>query len=160
MIIILMGVAGAGKTTAGTALARRLGWRFADADNFHSAAAIAKMRAGIPLTDADREPWLESLHEAILQWLHQGDNVVLACSALRAEYRKRLAVSPEVKLVFLRVGGEVAAARLSQRGDSFFNPRLLSSQFETLEEPRDAVIVDASLNVDEIVETIRAALNL
>src|SRR5271166_2423789 len=98
MIILLMGVTGAGKTTVGRALAKQLRWRFADADDYHSATNIAKMRAGIPLTDADRAPWLRALHDAIAQWIRGGENVVLACSALKAEYRKILVASAEVKL--------------------------------------------------------------
>src|SRR5581483_2263579 len=102
MIVLLMGVTGAGKTTIGQALARELHWRFADADSFHSAANVAKMRAGVPLTDADRAPWLSALHDAIAAWLAAGENVVLACSALKVSYRALLLVSPEVKLVYLR----------------------------------------------------------
>src|ERR1700678_140321 len=94
MILMLMGVTGAGKTTVGRLLAQRLHWRFVDADDFHSAANVAKMRAGIPLTDADRTPWLGAIHDAIQKWLASGEDVVLACSALKASYREILLVNP------------------------------------------------------------------
>lgn len=160
MIIILMGVAGAGKTTVGQTLALELGWQFADADDFHPAANVAKMRAGIPLNNADRAPWLETLRQASVQWLADRKNVVLACSALKAAYRERLLVSPEVNLVYLHVTPEIAAERAAKRRGSFLNPQLVPSQFETLEEPQDAVRIDATLPVKEIVQEIRAALRV
>jgi gluconokinase len=160
MIVVLMGVSGAGKTTVGQALARQLQWRFADADDFHSAANVAKMHAGIPLTDADRAPWLAALHQAIVSWLAAHENVVLACSALKATYRVQIVVSPEVKLIYLRVGREVVAVRLAHRQHHYMNPALIDSQFATLEEPADAVAVDASLTTKEVVLNIRRALAL
>jgi gluconokinase len=160
MIIVLMGVTGAGKTTVGKALADELHWRFADADDYHSAANIAKMHAGIPLTDEDRAPWLQALHDAVVGWLAAGENVVLACSALKAAYREQLLVSPDVKLVYLRGSVELFAARLALRRDHFMNPELLRSQFETLEEPKDALTVDASLTIAQIVGEIRDQLQL
>ncbi len=160
MIVVLMGVSGAGKTTVGQALARQLQWRFADADDFHSAANVAKMHAGIPLTDADRAPWLAALHQAIVSWLAAHENVVLACSALKETYRAQIVVSPEVKLIYLRVGREVVAVRLAHRQHHYMNPALIDSQFATLEEPADAVAVDASLTTKEVVLNIRRALAL
>jgi gluconokinase len=160
MIVVLMGVSGAGKTTVGQALARQLQWRFADADDFHSAANVAKMHAGIPLTDADRAPWLAALHQAIVSWLAAHENVVLACSALKATYRAQIVVSPEVKLIYLRVSREVVAVRLAHRQHHYMNPALIDSQFATLEEPADAVAVDASLTTKEVVLNIRRALAL
>ncbi len=160
MIIVLMGVTGAGKTTVGQALAQGLHWRFADGDDYHSAANIAKMHAGIPLTDEDRAPWLQSLHDAIVAWLADGENVVLACSALKASYRDRLLAGPEVKLVYLRATMDLIASRLALRRGHYMNPHLLSSQFETLEEPKDALTVDASLSTPQIVSEIRGALQL
>lgn len=160
MVILLMGVTGAGKTTVGRALAADLQWKFADADSYHSAANVAKMRAGIALTDADREPWLASLHRAISGWLRAGENVVLACSALKAAYRQRLLTAPAVKLIYLRAGRELVAARLAQRKNHYMNPALVDSQFATLEEPLDALTVDASLPTEQIVAEIRRALNL
>ena len=157
MIILLMGVTGAGKTTVGLALARQPHWHFADADDYHSAANIAKMRAGIPLTDADRASWLKALHDAIVSWLAAGKNVVLACSALKARYRELLVISPEVKLVYLRITEELAAARLADRRGHYMNPALLHSQFETLQEPHDALTIDASQPAKQIVARIRRA---
>jgi gluconokinase len=157
MIILIMGVTAAGKTTVGRALAETLRWRFADADDYHSAANVTKMRAGIPLTDEDRAPWLQSLRRAILEWIASGENIVLACSALKASYRDILVVNPEVKLVYLRISGELAAARLAARRGHYMNPVLLRSQFETLEEPHDALIVDTAQTTERIVISIRQA---
>jgi gluconokinase len=151
-----MGVAGAGKTTVGRALAQQLHWRFADADDYHSAANIAKMSAGIPLTDDDRAPWLQTLHDAIVAWLAAGENVALACSGLKAAYRDRLMVSREVKLVYLRASPELVAARMAGRSGHYMNPHLLRSQFETLEEPMDALTIDAGLPTEQVVDKIRS----
>jgi gluconokinase len=137
-----------------------LHWRFVDADDFHSAANVAKMRAGIPLTDADRRPWLGAIHDAIQKWLASGEDVVLACSALKASYREMLLVGPEVKLVYLRASIALINARVAERSGSYMNPDLVPSQFETLEEPQDALTVDASMTPDEIVVKIRAALGI
>jgi len=158
MIILIMGVTGAGKTTVGRALAQSLHWSFADADDYHSPANIAKMRAGIALTDEDRAPWLLSLKNAILGWLAATESVVLACSALKASYRDILVVSPEVKLVYLQISTELAAARLAARRGHYMNPSLLHSQFETLEVPHDALTVDASQSTEHIVASIRQAI--
>lgn len=158
MIVLLMGVTGAGKTTVGRALADALHWRFADADDYHSPANIAKMRAGIPLTDADRAPWLESLRNAIAEWIRAGENVVLACSALKAAYRKMLIAGPEVKLVYLKADQALIQARVAARTGSYMNPQLVPSQFATLEEPRDAIVVDANNAPPEIVCEIRKIL--
>ncbi|MGC2110034.1 MAG: gluconokinase [Candidatus Korobacteraceae bacterium] len=160
MILVIMGVAGIGKTTVGQALAHDLHWRFVDADTYHSAANVAKMHAGIPLTDADREPWLASLHEAIVGWLARDENVVLACSALKASYRSDLVVSPEVKLVYLRGELELVASRLAARQGHYMNPDLLQSQFDALEEPGNAAVFDASLPVVQLVAAIRHALEV
>jgi gluconokinase len=160
MVIILMGVSGAGKTTIGRALARELRWTFAEGDDFHSAANVAKMHAGIPLTDEDRAPWLQSLRNAIAGWLAAGENVVLTCSALKASYRAVLLVSEEVQFVYLRGGFELIAARLASRRGHYMNPNLLRSQFDTLEEPKDTLTIDAGLRVQQIVEEIRAGLKV
>jgi gluconokinase len=160
MIVLLMGVSGVGKTTIGQALAQQLQWRFADADDFHPAANVAKMHAGIPLDDADRAPWLQSLRDSIVGWIAAGQSVVLACSALKQAYRRQLLVSPEVRLVYLHGDFSLIAQRLGERHGHYMNPGLLRSQFDTLEAPEDAVSVDVSGTVPEIVTAIRAALGI
>ena len=160
MIVLLMGVTGAGKTTVGRALAAQLRWRFADADDYHPEENIAKMRAGIPLTDADRAPWLESLSDAIVSWIRAGENVVLACSALKTAYREKLVMGDEVKVVYLRADESLIAARVAARTGSYMNPQLVPSQFATMEAPSDAVVVDASKEVAEIVGEIRFAFRI
>lgn len=160
MVVILMGVTGSGKTTIGLTLAGSLRWQFVDADDFHSPANVAKMRAGIPLNDADRVPWLASLHDAIVGWLKGSTNVVLACSALKQVYREELLINPEVKLVYLRGSRELISQRLSQRHGHYMDPNLLASQFAALEEPRDAVVEDVDAAVPDIVGHIRQALRI
>jgi len=155
-----MGVSGSGKTTVGHALADELRWRFADADDYHSRENIARMSAGIPLTDEERQPWLQSLHQAIVGWIAAGENVVLACSALKASYRALLVVGPEVKVVYLHSTPALIAARMAARSHHFMNPDLLRSQFETLEEPQGSLIIDASLPVTQIVLKIHSALSM
>jgi gluconokinase len=158
MVILLMGVTGSGKTTVGHALAESLNWEFADADDFHSPANVAKMRTGIPLDDNDRAPWLASLRHAIAGWLRDGTDVVLACSALKQVYREELMVSPEVRLVYLRGSRELIVDRLSQRHGHYMDPNLLDSQLATLEEPRCAITEDVAADVPEIVRSIREDL--
>src|SRR5215510_9080544 len=135
-MIIIFGVSGAGKTTVGKLLARQLGWQFLEADDFHSAANIEKMRSGRPLTDEDRWPWLDCLREQIKRLLAAGENAVLACSALKRAYRDRLRVSDEVKFVFLRGDYALVEKQLRSRRRHFMNPDLLQSQFDDLEEPQ------------------------
>ncbi|HEX6505265.1 MAG TPA: gluconokinase [Terriglobales bacterium] len=158
MIIIVMGVLGAGKTTVGSLLARELGFEFHDADSFHSAANIEKMRRGIPLTDSDRGPWLDSLRQAMQQWSAQGKNIVLACSALKKAYRQRLLINSGVKLVYIKADYELIQARLQNRHGHFAGQQLVASQFTDLEEPQDAIVVDGSRSPAEIVQQLRAAL--
>lgn len=155
-----MGVTGVGKTTVGQALAAELHWRFIDADDFHSAVNVAKMHAGIPLGDEDRAPWLLSLHDAIVEWTDRGEDVVLACSALKESYRRLLVVNSEVHCVFLHADFEIISQRLIQRSAHYMNPTLLRSQFDTLEKPRDAVVIDAGQTVPQIVSEIRRALGI
>ena len=160
MIIVIMGVSGVGKTTVGEALAQQLGWSFADADDFHPAANVAKMRAGIPLTDADRAPWLQSLRATIEGWIASRRSAVLACSALKHAYREQLVVGPEVKLVFLYADLELIADRMAARHGHYMNPALLQSQFDALEAPRDALSLDAARPVPELVAVIRTSLGI
>ena len=137
MIVVVAGVSGSGKTTVGTLLAARLGWTFADGDGFHPAANVARMRAGLPLTDADREPWLA----AITAWMDQqtaaGRSAVIACSALRRAYRARLLGGlPAARMVFLLISRDEGETRLAARAGHFFPAALLDSQLETLEPPQ------------------------
>jgi gluconokinase len=159
VVVIVMGVTGAGKTTIGSLLAKELGWEFADADNFHSAANKEKMSRGIALDDADREPWLEAIRAALLQWSAERRNVVLACSALRKSYRERLKISPDVKFVYLKGSYEVIYQRLLSRHGHFATEKILKSQFEALEEPEDAIVVDVGGTPEEIVGGIRDRLS-
>jgi len=161
MVVVLMGVSGAGKTTIGRLLADQLGWKFHDADDLHSDANKAKMASGVALTDADRAPWLASICDLIAESLARSTNVVLACSALKQSYRDQLVVDPErVKMVYLKGSREVIGARVAHRLSHFMNKGLLDSQFETLEEPHDALIVDVAGTPESIVENIRAKLGL
>ena len=160
MVILLMGVTGSGKTTVGRALAESLRWQFIDADDFHPPSNVAKMRAGIPLDDADRAPWLAALRTHIVGWLNSEANVVLACSALKQAYRDEVVVSPDVRLVYLRGSSQLITARLRERHGHYMDPNLLSSQFATLEEPRDALVVDVDTSVDEIVKQIRKGVRV
>jgi len=159
VIILLMGVQGSGKTTVGRALAARLGWRFADADEFHPAANIAKMSAGIALNDDDRAPWLAALRAEIVRSLSNGENLVLTSSALKERYRQQL-LTEGVSLVHLRGSHELIASRLSARKDHFAKVDLLPSQFAQLEEPQRALTIDISASVDEIVDEIVRGLGL
>ena len=151
---------GSGKTTVGRALAESLRWQFIDADDFHPPSNVAKMRAGIPLDDADRAPWLAALRTHIVGWLSSEANVVLACSALKQAYRDEVVVSPDVRLVYLRGSSQLITARLRERHGHYMDPNLLSSQFATLEEPRDALVVDVDTSVDEIVKQIRKGVRV
>jgi gluconokinase len=155
MVIVMMGVAGSGKTTVGKLLAAQLTWTFADADDYHSAANVEKMRSGIPLTDSDRAPWLETLRSLIVSWMAEGTSAVLACSALKREYRERLLVGPEVRFVYLKGDRALLEERMRARHEHFMAERMLASQLSTLEEPEDALVVDVSQSPEEIVAEIR-----
>jgi gluconokinase len=161
MVVIIWGVAGAGKTTIGELLAQELDWKFYDADDFHPPANIDKMQRGIPLTDEDRQPWLENLREAIERSLGANENAVLACSALKRKYRELLRVGEEVRFVFLRGDRARIAAQLRHRREHFMNPELLDSQFADLEEPtpsENALTVELGGDPHELVEKIKTSL--
>jgi gluconokinase len=163
VIVIVLGVSGAGKTTIGKLLAEQLGWLFYEADDFHPRANIEKMRGGRPLTDEDRSPWLERLREQITRSLAANENAVLACSALKRAYRERLRVSDDVKFVFLRGDYALIENQLRRRRGHFMDPSLLKSQFADLEEPasdEDAITIELGRTPQELVKEIKAKLRL
>ena len=161
MLILIMGVAGAGKTTVGTRLASALGWEFADADDFHSQDNKAKMAAGIPLNDEDRGPWLHDLQALVRQFALSRRNLVLACSALRASYRDLLcSASSQPAIVYLKADRSLIFERISQRHDHYMPASLIESQFKDLEEPNDAIMIPADWRPEEIVAAMRVHLSL
>lgn len=149
---IIMGVSGSGKTVVGKALAQALGWDFFDADDFHPPANVAKMAGGIPLDDSDRAPWLDSLHELISSSLTANRPAVLACSALKERYRQRLLVGNDgVQIVYLKGSYDLIWSRMSARAGHYMKASMLQSQFDTLEEPVNALTVDIANSVEEII---------
>ena len=160
MVIVLMGVAGAGKTTVGQLFAAELGWAFEDADSYHPAANLEKMRNGIPLTDEDRTPWLEKLRSLISGWVAEGKNVVLACSALKHSYRECLRVTPDVQFVYLKVTPNLLHQRLRTRLGHFMTERMIESQLADLEEPENAIVLDGDEPPEKIVGEVLARLGL
>lgn len=161
MVIVLMGVAGSGKTTVGRMLAHRLGWPFRDADNFHPMRNREKMRRGISLDDNDRRPWLEAVRASIIESINGKENAVYACSALKQAYRKLLGTDTgEVEFVYLKGSPRIIAERLANRKGHFFDPALLQSQFNDLEEPCNVLEVDVSPPPEAITDSIIEALGL
>jgi carbohydrate kinase (thermoresistant glucokinase family) len=158
MIVVVMGVSGCGKSTVGQALAGSLGWQFLDADDFHPPSNVAKMRAGSPLTDEDRWPWLDLVADRMRAVNASGGHAVLACSALRQVYRDRLAAAGDVRFVHLAGDLPTIAARLGARRHRYMPASLLESQFATLEPPTDAIVVDVREPVAAQVQAIRVAL--
>ena len=152
---LIMGVSGSGKSTLGKALAQKLGWEFFDADDFHSVENIAKMSAGIPLTDLDRAPWLEALNNLLLSTLLDAHHPVLACSALREKYRTRLLAGVEgMTVIHLKGSYEVIRSRLMAREGHYMKDSLLQSQFDALEEPENAIFLDVSMPLGKMLDTI------
>lgn len=156
MIVVVMGVSGCGKSTVGQKIAERLGCAFRDGDEFHTEANRAKMHAGIPLNDDDRKPWLEAIRAYMDEMTSDGRSLVVACSALKQRYRDVLSGkadnSGNTEFVYLKGDFALLQSRLSARKDHFFNPNLLRSQFDALEEPTDAVIVSIALAPEAIVD--------
>jgi gluconokinase len=160
-----MGVTGSGKTTVGTLLARKLGWSFADADDFHSEENKTKMAHGIPLTDADRAPWLAALRQAIENWESETKNVVLACSALKRSYRNQLRTPEEqkseaVRFVYLKGDYDLICSRLRARHGHFATESILKRQFTDLEDPEDAVTISINITPEQIVAEIARNLKV
>ena len=154
-----MGPAGAGKSTVGRALAAELGWSFIDADDLHSPGNINRMRVGTALTDDDRDPWLDRIHDTLAMVVEDGGHAVVACSALRRRYRDRIADGlPDVRWVYLSASPGLLAARLAQRTGHFAGPAILPSQLAALEPPTNALVVSADQPVAAAVAAIRAAI--
>lgn len=156
MVIVVMGVAGSGKSRIGQSLADALGWQFADADSLHPAANVEKMSHGHPLTDEDRLPWLEKVHSVMSSWIATGTGGVMACSALKQSYRDILAADSEdqVKFAYLKGSFELFQNRLNNRKNHFMKSDMLESQFKTLEAPQDALVVDAAQSPEQIIQEL------
>jgi carbohydrate kinase (thermoresistant glucokinase family) len=156
MVVLVMGVSGSGKTTIGEALALALGWEYLDADDFHPEANVAKMKAGVPLQDADRWPWLDAINRVLVGTQHEGKSVVLGCSALKESYRKRLASGlRDFRVVYLRGDFDLIEKRINARTHRYMPASLLKSQFETLEPPGQAIEIDVSAPVAESILKIQ-----
>ncbi len=161
VMVLLMGVAGVGKTTVGRALAEALGWDFRDADSFHSEKNIAKMSAGQPLDDHDRAPWLGAIATHIKNTISRGENGVVTCSALKQSYRKAILIdNKNVILIHLHGAPEVIRRRIEARENHFMKPAMLDSQLAALEPPQDALSLDVAETTPALVAKIRAKLNL
>jgi gluconokinase len=160
MILLVMGVTGSGKTTVGKLLAQKLGWLFVDADDFHPAENIAKMKRGIPLSDEDREPWLAAIHAELLECAAKNKDAVLACSALKQSYRERLGAGVELRICYLKGTYQEIAVRLQSRTGHFAGEGILAGQFADLEEPRDALVLRVSEPPEEIVADVLRKLKL
>ncbi len=157
--LVLMGVSGCGKTSLGQRLSQILGWPFFDGDDFHPLENVAKMAAGIPLTDEDRAPWLAALHDLIADHLVQGQSLLLACSALKQKYRAQLSAgNPGTIFVHLKGDFDLIFGRMQARAGHYMKAEMLRSQFAALEEPAEALTVDISQNLDTIVAEIMEKL--
>lgn len=157
-ILILMGVSGSGKSTIGLKLADLTGLTFIEADDYHPAKNVAKMSKGVPLNDEDRFPWLEALHQQLVR--HQNKGCILACSALKESYRERLTLQLKAEVIWIFLKGEydLIAERLHAREGHFMNPVLLESQFQSLEAPENAQLIDISNSFESIIKQIKSIL--
>jgi gluconokinase len=160
MILLVMGVAGSGKTTVGKLLAQKLGWLFLDADDFHPPENIEKMKHGVSLTDEDREPWLAAIHAELLKCAAKNQDAVLACSALKQSYRETLASGVDLRICYLKGTYSEIGSRLESRSGHFAGEAILAEQFSDLEEPRDALSLPVSDTPEEIVRDALRKLEL
>jgi gluconokinase len=163
VIIVVWGVSGVGKSTVGELLARELDWKFYEADDFHPKSNVEKMKAGVALTDEDRQPWLDKLQQLIKRCLAARENAILACSALKKSYRDHLRVSDDVKFIFLHGSRARVSKQLRQRRGHFMNPALLDSQFKDLEPPQASEFVltlELGPSPRDLVELIKTKLEL
>lgn len=161
MFYVVMGVSGSGKSTVGKLLGDRLNCQFYDADDFHPPANVAKMDRGIPLTDSDRAPWLKTLQELIEHTLNNDQEGVLACSALKQKYRQTMTNNhPDVTFIYLQGSYDCIEQRITARKDHFMSADLLQSQFQALEEPKNAIAIDVSQTPEAIVEQVFKQLKL
>ena len=154
MIVVVMGVSGSGKSTIGKMLAAALNCVFLEGDALHSTANIAMMSRGTPLTDEDRRPWLAAIHSHIRDFVSRGEDLVVACSALKPQYRESLAIGVPITWVYLQASKDLIRSRLTRRTSHFMKADMLDSQFATLEEPSGAIVADASERPDVIVRQI------
>lgn len=163
MIVVIMGVAGSGKTTVGELLAAELHSRFLEGDSLHPPANIEKMAYDIPLTDADRAPWLDAIHARIVDSFHRGEDLVVSCSALKQRYRDTLDSDVAIHWVYLKGSYALILERLRHRQHHFMKPEMLASQFAALEEPADAIVIDIAVApavaAREIVSALHATTN-
>ncbi|MEM7593315.1 MAG: gluconokinase [Cyanobacteria bacterium P01_A01_bin.83] len=160
MFYIIMGVSGTGKSTIGKLLSDRTGWKFYDADDFHPQSNIDKMKQGIALTDSDRLPWLSGLQQLISNTLNNNQQGILACSSLKLSYRKMLCQDQTgVVFVYLRGSYDCIQSRIEERTGHFMSSSLLKSQFDTLEEPQNALIIDVANTPEVIVEQILSKID-
>ena len=151
MVLIIMGVSGCGKTTIGKMLSTKLNWKYFEGDEYHPPENIEKMKNGIPLDDSDRQPWLLTLRSIIQDSQDKKVNIILTCSSLKESYRKILKINNEVKFVYLKGSYGLIEKRMNERKDHFMKPGMLKSQFDALEEPTDAIIVDIDNSLENIL---------
>ena len=158
---LIMGVSGSGKSTLGKALAQKLEWNFFDADDFHSVENISKMTAGIPLSDSDRAPWLAALNHRLLSTLAENRHPVLACSALKETYRRLLLNGAhDIVIIHLKGSYDLIWSRMAAREGHYMKSHMLQSQFNALEEPQDALVLDVSMPLEEMLDTILTKYSL